>query len=258
MPLALDAAPSGASPDTARHAQVPGAYGRLPLHFELNQGQAAPEVRYLARAPGYTLFVTDNEVVTVLRRGGSASVDRRPVSNQQGTQAAAVGADAGLPALGPTGRPRTSANRRPHAGDTAEPPPATVLRMSFDGAAEHPALAWNDTFVRFTVPVLAAGSHVLTLTTAYGQATTTLTILRSVPVISALRPSNRGPGSRIVIELAADSAVAFFLQVNLGLSASVVAKLASWGQVVHLSSVIVKMVEQLVLPAYAVSTLTLE
>src|SRR5438552_12699321 len=44
-------------------------YGRLPLVFEPNQGQTDPEVKYLARAGGYTLFLTDREAVLAGRDG---------------------------------------------------------------------------------------------------------------------------------------------------------------------------------------------
>ncbi|HKG61452.1 MAG TPA: SBBP repeat-containing protein [Pyrinomonadaceae bacterium] len=36
------------------------AFGRLPLSFELNQGQADPRVKFLARGQGYGIFLTDN------------------------------------------------------------------------------------------------------------------------------------------------------------------------------------------------------
>jgi len=44
---------------------------QLPYTFELNQGQSDPAVRYLARGRGYTLFLTEREAVTTLRRGGA-------------------------------------------------------------------------------------------------------------------------------------------------------------------------------------------
>ena len=44
-------------------------YGRLPLAFEPNLGQTAPEVRFLARGGGMMAFFTDAETVMVL--GGS-------------------------------------------------------------------------------------------------------------------------------------------------------------------------------------------
>ena len=37
---------------------VIAAYGRLPLRFEPNVGQAAPEVAYLSRSTGRSLFLT--------------------------------------------------------------------------------------------------------------------------------------------------------------------------------------------------------
>jgi len=43
-----------------------GAYGKLPLSFEANRGQADPEVRFLARGKGYTLFLTATETVLSL------------------------------------------------------------------------------------------------------------------------------------------------------------------------------------------------
>ena len=46
---------------------LPKAYGYLPLAFEANRGQTDPRVKFLARGAGYTLFLTDDEVVIVLR-----------------------------------------------------------------------------------------------------------------------------------------------------------------------------------------------
>ena len=42
------------------------AYGKLPLHFEPNQGQIAEEAKFMARGNGYTLFLTANEMVLSL------------------------------------------------------------------------------------------------------------------------------------------------------------------------------------------------
>src|SRR5215204_1138395 len=41
----------------------PDAFGRLPLSFELNQGQTDERVKFLARGHGYALFLTDNGAV---------------------------------------------------------------------------------------------------------------------------------------------------------------------------------------------------
>lgn len=40
---------------------------KLPLQFEVNQGQVNPQVKFLARGPGYSLFLTSTEAVLTLR-----------------------------------------------------------------------------------------------------------------------------------------------------------------------------------------------
>ena len=65
---------------TPSHALDPIA--NLPLHFEVNAGQTDPQVRFLSRGRGYTLFVTPGEVVLSLKKtvaSGHSSV----VSGQQ-------------------------------------------------------------------------------------------------------------------------------------------------------------------------------
>jgi hypothetical protein len=54
---------------TPSHAPAPRAeglaapsYGNLPLYFEENNGQTDPQVRYFARAGGYSLFATDSRI----------------------------------------------------------------------------------------------------------------------------------------------------------------------------------------------------
>jgi YVTN family beta-propeller protein len=49
------------------------AYGKLPLSFEANQGQADPQVRFIARGDSYTLFLTPTEAVLALRRPRAGS-----------------------------------------------------------------------------------------------------------------------------------------------------------------------------------------
>jgi hypothetical protein len=46
---------------------VEATYGKLPLHFEANQGQSDDQVQFLARGSGYTLFLTATEAVFTLR-----------------------------------------------------------------------------------------------------------------------------------------------------------------------------------------------
>ena len=50
-------------------------YGRLPLSFEVNQGQADRRVKFLSRGGDYALFLTRNEMVLALQKGGS---ERKP------------------------------------------------------------------------------------------------------------------------------------------------------------------------------------
>ena len=47
----------------ASRQRLVAAYGNLPLAFEANQGQTDPQVKYLARGNGYTLFLTSSEAV---------------------------------------------------------------------------------------------------------------------------------------------------------------------------------------------------
>src|SRR5262245_24578812 len=46
--------------------RVEASLARLPLRFEENRGQTAPEVRFLARGTGYSLFLTAEEAVLAL------------------------------------------------------------------------------------------------------------------------------------------------------------------------------------------------
>jgi hypothetical protein len=45
------------------HAGQERPYANPPLYFEPNVGQHAANVRYLARAAGYTLFLTGRETI---------------------------------------------------------------------------------------------------------------------------------------------------------------------------------------------------
>jgi Beta-propeller repeat len=47
-------------------ARVSDAYGKLPLRFEANAGQADREVKFLSRGSGYNLFLTPTEAVLAL------------------------------------------------------------------------------------------------------------------------------------------------------------------------------------------------
>ncbi|NKF20800.1 SBBP repeat-containing protein [Solimonas marina] len=58
----LQAARQASSGEPARALQ----YGKIPLHFEPNEGQAPQDVRYIARGAGYGLFLKDDEAVLSL------------------------------------------------------------------------------------------------------------------------------------------------------------------------------------------------
>src|SRR5437867_4080064 len=49
---------------------VNARYGKLPLSFEANYGQTDSAVKFLARGPGYRLFLTSGETVLVLGSTG--------------------------------------------------------------------------------------------------------------------------------------------------------------------------------------------
>ncbi len=68
-PNRAGATPVPVRPDRATHARLRAAYGELPLSFEANEGQTDPGVKFLARAPGYTLFfMADGAVLAVRQR----------------------------------------------------------------------------------------------------------------------------------------------------------------------------------------------
>src|SRR2546422_4187866 len=43
-------------------------FGAVPMCFEANYGQTPPEVKFLGRGKGYTMFLTPSEAVLVLRK----------------------------------------------------------------------------------------------------------------------------------------------------------------------------------------------
>jgi hypothetical protein len=71
-PIASNHSVASAQPATqlsvAQKENVANGYGKLPLAFEANQGQTAPEVRYLAHGQSYQLFLTNQEAVLTLRQ----------------------------------------------------------------------------------------------------------------------------------------------------------------------------------------------
>jgi uncharacterized protein (TIGR03437 family) len=60
------------STSPSEKARLAENYGKLPLSFEANAGQADPRVKYLSRGSGYGLYLTAEEAVLALRKGGCA------------------------------------------------------------------------------------------------------------------------------------------------------------------------------------------
>lgn len=78
LPIAL--AQNPLNPGTGAHstAELAVQYGKLPMGFEANQGQTDPQVRFLSRGNGYSLFLTDREAVLALSKPENNASLRRP------------------------------------------------------------------------------------------------------------------------------------------------------------------------------------
>jgi hypothetical protein len=68
---------ANAQVDPAAQARLVGTYGKLPLSFEANQGQASGQVKYLSRGSGYALYLTKGGAVLALSRGSQMSKVKR-------------------------------------------------------------------------------------------------------------------------------------------------------------------------------------
>ncbi len=86
---ALSRKPLGSEPgdsanseqEEAAKAKVKQGYGRLPMNFEVNQGQADDSVRFLARGHGYQVFLTETEAALVLQSAKSDDAIKPGASN---------------------------------------------------------------------------------------------------------------------------------------------------------------------------------
>jgi hypothetical protein len=81
-------AASPAPAATAARNRVAAHYGKIPLSFEANQGQTDPQVQFLSRGSGYSLFLSPDEVVLNLERQKPA-----PSSQASGSKPQAAPAD---------------------------------------------------------------------------------------------------------------------------------------------------------------------
>lgn len=64
-------------------ASLQESYGKNPLAFEANQGQADARVKFLSRGADYALFFTSNEAVVAMRKHAAKSSTTNPVSEAQ-------------------------------------------------------------------------------------------------------------------------------------------------------------------------------
>jgi hypothetical protein len=75
LALCIAAVPLFSAPTTT---VAEGKYGKAPIAFEPNVGQSDPQVKFVARADGYTLFLTPAETVFLLKsaaQGDKSSAD---------------------------------------------------------------------------------------------------------------------------------------------------------------------------------------
>jgi len=113
----LPASPVQQQPRTAR-AKLDQNYGKLPLSFELNRGQAGDSSKFIARGPGYNIFLNPTEAVLVLR------------SDKKGQQPDEVeGHQHELSLNGPSPNPRTRALQSEGGHSKTELDKPAVLRM---------------------------------------------------------------------------------------------------------------------------------
>ena len=112
----------GGNPASAQvRPRLVAGYGKLPLSFELNQGQAEAGVKFLSRGRGYGLFLTSREATLELQ---STSVVRRPLSVVRTRKLGAGSArDSTMFSGGPT------TNNGPRTAD--------VLRLRLDSANQN-------------------------------------------------------------------------------------------------------------------------
>ena len=114
-----------ATASDAATVKIQTAYGKLPLHFEANQGQTDEQVQFLSRGDGYSLFLTPTEAVLALRNAerGMTDTDWKTIS----TSALHV-------------------SRSSFSDHHSAFPTGTVLRMQLVGANPQPQVAGLEEF----------------------------------------------------------------------------------------------------------------
>jgi uncharacterized repeat protein (TIGR01451 family) len=108
---------SPAKPDATSKARLAENYGKLPLSFEVNQGQTDKKARFLSRGPGYGLFLTPTAAVLSLHKPKAAAPENSKSPGQT---------------------PKTPAGKTPESSGQTGPEIATTLHMQLLGANPDP------------------------------------------------------------------------------------------------------------------------
>jgi len=120
---ATAASPTPAANPAVRN-RIQATYAALPLAFEANQGQADPQVKYMARGQGYKLFLTSSHAVMTLSQRRPSEVLDMMMNKRRGAAAA-------------------EALRKKRAQRRA-PESTAVLRMNLLGPKSHAQLVAED------------------------------------------------------------------------------------------------------------------
>src|SRR5712692_4289403 len=110
--------------DPKAQSKILASYGKLPLSFEANHGQADGRVKFLSRTGGYTLFLTGDEAVLAMR-GKKAKK-----SSPQGAKPASLAGSSGTLRL----RTGPALEATPFPKATFENMTSSVLRMKLRNA----------------------------------------------------------------------------------------------------------------------------
>ncbi|MBZ5514778.1 MAG: SBBP repeat-containing protein [Acidobacteriia bacterium] len=137
-----DAASNSAHKEkSALQARLLQSYGKLPLGFDGNKGQADTQVKFLARGRGYSLFLTANEAVLVLRGESQPSKVSSPAVAQRATGHSFLGVTGlpGFPAFPLLGFTTNASALESHSAEGVPNPPLAphVVRLKLIGANPH-------------------------------------------------------------------------------------------------------------------------
>src|SRR5579862_3092250 len=84
-------------------------FGALPLDFEANQGQTDPQVKYMARGSGYTVFLTGNETVFALHSSAPAASTPNPAGFRKSLTQKQINASISMKLAGGNSQPPITA-----------------------------------------------------------------------------------------------------------------------------------------------------